>query len=122
MPVDAVSLVRALARGGDVEGMLVIGLDSHREVCGVGVNARHEALSFVKVWELAALLTELDACSLVVGLFRRGARRAPTRHELEVFVDLRARAHRAHVTLDDCVLARGSETWSLRELTLRAGG
>jgi hypothetical protein len=117
MPLDAVSLVHALAADGDdVEGLLVVGLDCDGEVCGVAVNSRHRALSFVKVWMLEELLRELEACSLVVGVFRRGAARAPTRHEVEAFVDLRARAHRAQVSLHDCVLARGSQTWSLREL------
>jgi hypothetical protein len=117
MPLDAVSLVQALAVDGDhVEGLLVVGLDRDRSVCGVAVNSRHRALSFVKVWMLEDLLRELEACSLVVGVFRHGSARAPTRHEVEAFLDLRARAHRAQVMLDDCILARGHETWSLREL------
>src|SRR4051812_32195313 len=108
MPLDAVSLVRALAADGDdVEGMLVVGLDRGRRLCGVAINAHHRALSFMKVWELEALLQELDACSLVLGVFRRGAARAPTSHEVAAFVDLRARAHRARVVLDDCIVARG---------------
>ena len=117
MPLDAVSLVQALAVDGDgVEGMLVVGLDRDGQVCGVAVNSRHRALSFVKVWMLEELLRELEACALVVGVFRKGAARAPTRHEMDAFVDLRARAHRAQVPLRDCILVRGRETWSLREL------
>lgn len=118
MPLDAVSLVRELARGGDVEGMLVVGLDGRGQVCGVGVNPRHRALSFVKVWELGALAEELEACSLILGLFPSGPSRAPTAHEVEAFVQLRARARRAQVTLHDCIVARGSRTWSLREVAL----
>ena len=73
MPLDAVSLVQALAADGDdVEGMLVVGLDRERRVCGVAINPHHRALSFMKVWELEALLQELDACSLVVALFPPG--------------------------------------------------
>jgi hypothetical protein len=116
MALDPVSLVLELARAGDVEGMLVIGLDAQRRVCGVGVNRRHRALSFVKVWELEALLQELDACSLVVGLFPSGPPRAPTMHELDAFVALSSRAHRAQVVLEDCIVARGNQTWSLRAL------
>src|SRR6476659_7858106 len=117
MPLDAVSLVQALAADGDdVEGMLVVGLDHERHVCGVAINPHHRALSFMKVWELEALLQELDACSLVVALFPPGPVRRPTAHEVEAFVDLRARAHRAQVSLDDCMIARGGQTWSLREL------
>jgi hypothetical protein len=116
MPLDAVSLVEALAADGDdVEGMLVVGLDRERRVCGVAINPHHRALSFMKVWELEALLQELGACSLVVGLFPAGRVRQPTAHEIEAFVDLRARAHRAQVPLDDCIVARGGQTWSLRE-------
>jgi hypothetical protein len=119
MPLDAVSLVQALAADGDdVEGMLVVGLDHERHVCGVAINPHHRALSFMKVWELEALLQELDACSLVVALFPPGPVRGPTAHEVEAFVDLRARAHRAQVSLDDCIVARGGQTWSLRELAL----
>jgi hypothetical protein len=115
MPLDAVSLVQALAVDGDeVEGLLVVGLDGDGEVCGVAVNSRHRALSFVKVWMLEELLRELEACSLVVGVCRKGAARSPTRHEIDAFVDLQARAHRAQVPLRDCILARGSQTWSLR--------
>jgi hypothetical protein len=124
MPLDAVSLVQALAVDGDeVQGLRVVGLDRDARVCGVAVDSRHRALSFVKVWMLEELLRELEACSLVVGVFRHGAARAPTRHEVETFVDLRARAHRAQVMLDDCILARGRATWSLRELSgERVGG
>ena len=79
MPLDAVSLVQALAADGDdVEGLLVVGLDHERRVCGVAINRHHRALSFMKVWELEALLQELEACSLVVGLFRSGPVRTPT--------------------------------------------
>jgi hypothetical protein len=117
MPLDAESLVRALAAERDVEGMLVIGLDAEHRLCGVGVNPRHRALSFVKVWELESLLHELGACSLVVGLFPPGPPRAPTAHEVEAFIGLSARAHRAQVTLDDCIIARGNQTWSMRELS-----
>jgi len=117
MPLDAESLVRALAGEGDVEGMLVIGLDARRHLCGVGVNPHHRALSFVKVWELEALLRELEACSLVVGLFPPGPTRAPTAHEVEAFLGLSMRAHRAQVPLDDCIIARGNQTWSMRELS-----
>lgn len=118
MPLDAVSLVRELAVAGDAEGLLVIGLGPDGEVCGAAVNSRHRALSFVKVWMLEELLRELEACSLVVGVFRRGAARAPTRHELDAFLDLQARAHRAQVPLHDCILARAHATWSLRELAV----
>jgi len=118
MPLDAVSLVEALAADGDdVEGMLVVGLDARRQLCGVAINPHHRALSFMKVWELEALVQELEACSIVVGLFPAGPVRAPTAHEIAAFADLRARAHRAQVMLDDCIVARGGRTWSLRELS-----
>jgi hypothetical protein len=118
MPLDAVSLVQALAADGDdVEGMLVLGLDVRRQLCGVAINPHHRALSFMKVWELEALLQELEACSLVVGLFPSGPVRTPTAHEIEAFVDLSTRARRAQVMLDDCIVARGGKTWSLRELS-----
>jgi hypothetical protein len=123
MALDALSLVRELAVGGDVEGMLVIGLDVQQQLCGVAVNPGHRALSFVKVWMLEQLLQELEACSLVVGVFRQGPARGPTRHEIDAFRDLQARAHRAQVPLHDCILARGTQTWSLRELSgERIGG
>ena len=71
------------------KGMLVVGLDHDGELSGVGVNPRHRALSFVKVWELDALAEELEACALVVVLVPDGPFRAPTAHEVEAFVDLR---------------------------------
>jgi hypothetical protein len=103
---------------GEVEGMLVVGLAGDGEVCGVGLNPRHRALSFVKVWELAALAEELEASALVVVLAPDGPARAPTPHEIDAFVDLCARAHRAQVVLSDCLVVRGGRTWSLRELAV----
>ena len=116
MPLDVESLVRALAGEGDVEGMLVIGLDARRQLCGVGVNPHHRALSFVKVWELEALLRELEACSLVVGLFPSGP--TPRTHGARGGGVRRAQHPRgpAQVVLSDCLVARGGRTWSLREL------
>jgi hypothetical protein len=116
-PDDAVSLVRALVPDGEVEGMLVIGLDEGRRLCGVGVNPHHRALSFVKVWELEAILAELDASALVIGLFPSGSMRAPTRHELDAFVDVCTRARRAQVLVFDCIVVRGHRWWSMRELS-----
>jgi hypothetical protein len=119
---DAVGVVRALVPCGEVEGMLVVGLDHTRRPCGVGVNPHHRALSFVKVWELEALAEELDAQALVVGLFPSGPVRAPTRHELDAFVDLCTRARRAQVLLFDCVVVRGHRWWSMRELSTEGRG
>jgi hypothetical protein len=115
---DAVALVRALVPDGDVNGILVVGLDRDRRLCGVGVNPSHRALSFVKVWELEALAEELDACALVIGVFPTGPCRAPSEHELEAFADLYARARRAQVLLFDCIVVRGHRWWSMRELSV----
>jgi hypothetical protein len=115
---DAVALVRALVPDGAVEGMLVVGLDRDRRLCGVGLNPHHRALSFVKVWELEALAAELDACALVIGLFPSGPIRAPSPHELVAFVDLCTRARRAQMLLFDCIVVRGHRWWSMRELAL----
>jgi hypothetical protein len=119
MSLDVATLVRELAAddgGGEVEGMLVVGLDGDGHICGVALNSRHRALSFIKVWELSALAQELDACALVVAVFPRGGPDAPTEHELAAFTDLCARAHRAQVVLADCLVVRGARPWSLREL------
>ncbi len=118
MSLDAVSLVRALTPEDDVQGMLVVGLDERRQVCGVGVNAHHRALSFVKVWELRALAAELEARSVVIAVFPTGGATAPTEHELAAFRDLCTRARRAQVLLHDCIVVRGARAWSLRELTV----
>ena len=107
--------MRALARDGDVEGMLVLGLDRDGQLCGVAVNPHHRALSFVKVWELSALAEELDARALVIAVFPRGGPCAPTEHEVAAFVDLRSRAQRAQVVLLDCLVLRGDRSWPLRE-------
>jgi hypothetical protein len=108
--------VEAVVRGRE-RGMLVVGLDRDGGMCGVGLNPRHRALSFVKVWELAALAEELEACELVIVLVPGGPVREPTRHEVEAFVDLRARAHRAHLAVLDCIVVRGEHSWSLRSLS-----
>ncbi len=121
MAIDVSTLVRELAAeedGGEVEGMLVVGLDGDGQICGVAVNQRHRALSFVKVWELSALAEELEASALVVALFPRGGSVAPSEHEVSSFTDLCARAHRAQVVLSDCLVVRGGRTWSLRELSV----
>jgi hypothetical protein len=120
MSLDVATLVRELAaddEGGEVEGMLVVGLDDDGQICGVAINSRHRALSFIKVWELAALVEELGACALVVAVFPRGGPGAPTEHEVSAFTDLCARAHRAQVVLSDCLVVRGGRTWSMRELS-----
>lgn len=114
---DAVALVRALVPDHEVEGMLVVGLDRDRRLCGAGVNPHHRALSFVKVWELEDLAIELDACALVIGLFPSGPERAPSRHELDAFVELCLRARRAQVVVFDCIVVRGHRWWSMRELS-----
>jgi hypothetical protein len=117
MPIDTVSLVRALVPAREAEGMLVVGLDRDGRISGVAVNPRHRALSFVKVWELGALADELDACALVVAVFpSRGGCDVPTEHERTAFADLAARAHRARIVLLDCVVVRAERCWSLREL------
>jgi hypothetical protein len=103
----------ALIDGCAAEGMLVIGFDEARRLCGVAVNPRHRALTFVKVWELRALAEELEASALVVAVFPRGAGVEPSAHERWVFADLQARAKRAQVELLDCLLVRGGRTWSL---------
>ena len=121
MAINVATLVHELAAdddGGEVEGMLVVGLDGAGQMCGVAINPHHRALSFVKVWELAALVDELCACALVVAVFPRGGPDAPTDHEVAAFTDLCARAHRAQVVLSDCLVVRGGRTWSLRELSL----
>jgi hypothetical protein len=119
--LDVATLVRELAAdddGGEVEGMLVVGLDGGGRMCGVAINPHHRALSFIKVWELAALVEELNACALVVAVFPRGGGDAPTEHEVSAFTDLCARAHRARVVLADCLVVRGGHPWSLRELSV----
>jgi hypothetical protein len=110
--------VEAVIRG-NTTGMLVVGLGGEGQVCGVALNPRHRALSFVKVWELSALAEELEASALVVALFRGGPARAPTPHEIDAFTDLCARSHRAQVVLSDCLVVRAGRTWSLRELVDR---
>jgi hypothetical protein len=107
--------LEALLRG-EAKGMLVVGLDREGELSGVGTSSRHRALSFVKVWELAALADELAACAVAIVLVAEGRSRPPTAHEIEAFVDLRARAMRAHLVLLDCIVVRDEESWSLREL------
>lgn len=113
---DARELLRTLVAERDVDGMVVIGLDARGRPSGVGVNPKHRALSFVRVWELRALATELDASALVVVLFPHLGDGPPSAHELECFVDLRSRAHRAQVHLADCIVVRGERSWSLRQL------
>jgi hypothetical protein len=118
---DVVALLRALVPDGDAEGMLVVGLDHEQRLCGVGIDHRHRALSFVKVWELDALAAELDARSVVVAVFPRAGGAVPTEHELRAFADLRERARRAQVSLVDCLVVRGHRWWSLRELSEGVG-
>jgi len=112
---DVVALLRELVGDDPVDGLVVVGLDHEQRLCGVGLNPRHRALSWVKVWELADLAAEFDACALVVGLFPRGVSRAPSQHEVESFLDLYERLKAAQVLFLDCIVLRGSQWWSLRE-------
>jgi DNA repair protein RadC len=112
---DAIALLRELVGREPVEGMVVVGLDHEQRLCGVGINRRHRALTWVKAWELVDLAAEFGACALVVGLFPSGRSRAPSEHEIGAFVDLYERAVRAHVLVLDCLVVRGHRWWSLRE-------
>jgi hypothetical protein len=113
---DAIEMVRRLVPDGDVEGMLVLGLDTQQRLCGVAVDRRHRALSFMKVWELEVLTAELDCHALVVAVFPRAARAVPSEHEISAFLGLRDRARRARVPLVDCLVVREHRWWSLRDL------
>jgi len=112
---DAVALLRELVGTGPIDGIVVVGLDHEQRMCGVALNPRHGALSWVKVWELADLAAEFGACALVVGLFPSGPSRAPSTYEFDTFVDLYDRAKVAQVLLLDGIVVRGHQWWSLRE-------
>jgi hypothetical protein len=108
--------LRRLFRGGPISGLVVAGFDEDGKLCGVAVNSEHRALSWVKVWELAELATELGAQALTVFVFPSGPSPTPTAHELAVFRDLMVRARRARFVLLDCNVFRGDRMWSLREM------
>ncbi len=112
---DAVALLRELVGEEPVDGLVVVGLDHDQRLCGVGLNPRHRALSWVKVWELAELAAEFDACALILGQFPSGVSRVPSQHEVESFVDLYGRLKPAQVLLLDCIVLRDHQWWSLRE-------
>ena len=112
---DAIALLRELVGTDPIEGLVVVGLDGEQRLCGVGLNPRHRALSWVKVWELDDLAAELGACALLIGLLPSGRSRAPSEHEIGAFVDLHERALRARVRVLDCLVVRGHRWWSLRE-------
>jgi hypothetical protein len=99
-----------------VEGLVVVGFDHVGKLCGVAANSQHCALSWVKVWELAALATELQAHSLLVAVFPCGTAPTPSAHEVAVFGDLMVRTRRAGFVLRDCYVYRGDRMWSLRDL------
>ncbi len=112
---DAAALLRLIAAGQPVDGLLVVGVDADGRVTGVGTNDRHRSLSWVKVWELAELARQLEAHALLVGAFPRGPGRAPSVHEIAAFAALSERSERAGVLVLDCIVLRGERWWSLRE-------
>lgn len=116
-PDDAAAVFRHLVANceGEIEGLLVLGLDADRRLTGVAVNPRHRALSWMKVWELADLAAELEAVALIAGVLAGPRVRVPSEHELASFVDLVQRAGRAGVLLVDCLVLRGHRWWSLAE-------
>jgi DNA repair protein RadC len=120
-PDDAARVFRRCIQRGEVDGLLVLGLDCERAVTGIALNPTHRALATVKVWELVDLAAELDACSLVLARFPRGGKRAPSVYEAHAFVDLAERAARAHVLLLDCIVMRAQQWWSLAERARGAG-
>jgi hypothetical protein len=97
-------------------GMFVLGINENGEICGAARNPRHRSLSWLKVWELVELASELGSSLLVVVLRAEGPARRPTAHELAVFGDLAVRARRAGITVVDCLVWRADDWWSLREL------
>ena len=116
-PGDAAAVFHHLVSecGEQVEGLLVLGLDADRRATGVAVNPRHRALSWMKVWELADLAQELEACALVAGVLAGPLACIPSEHEVTTFVDLVQRSARAGVLLVDCLVLRGQQWWSLAE-------
>jgi hypothetical protein len=111
--------LRRLLDGLPIKGMFAAGFGVDGRMCGVAVNPRHRSLSWVKVWELAEIVTVLEACTLHVALYPAGPGVKPTAHECAVFSDLMVRAHRAAVPVVDCHVWRGERMWSLRELNER---
>jgi hypothetical protein len=99
----------------DEDGMFVVGFDADGQVCGVAVNSRHRALSWLKMWELAELANELgtNRLAVVVRIAGRGAR--PSDHERAVFRDLRVRARHAGIALVAGFVWRSDRWWSLAE-------
>jgi hypothetical protein len=114
--------VERLVGDGPVQGLVVAGYDHNGRLCGVAMSPQHRALSWIKVWELDALATELGACSLAVLVFPIGPALTPTAHELAVFRDLLVRTRRPGFVLLDCLVRRGDRWWSLREMDEGAAG
>jgi hypothetical protein len=96
--------------------MFVLGIDANGEVCGLARNPRHRSLSWLKVWELVDLAAELGTSRLAIVVRSGGRACRPSVHEVKVFSELEVRALRAGVVLVDCVVWRGEDWWSLREL------
>ncbi len=115
---DAREFARLL-EGLPMEGMIAAGFDADHRMCGVAVNLRHRSLSWVKVWELAEIVADLDASFLRLAIYPAGRGAKPTAHECAVFSDLMVRARRAAVPLVDCHVWRGERMWSLREMHQR---
>ena len=112
---DAAALLRLIAAGQPIDGLLVVGFDVDGRFAGVAVNDRHRSLSWVKVWELAELAAGLGAHALLLGAFPEGSGRAPSSHEITAFAALHERSECAGVLLLDCIVFRGERWWSLRE-------
>jgi hypothetical protein len=106
--------LRRLLEDVPSEGLFVLGFGPQQEICGIAMSLRHRSLSWIKVWELAEIREELEACFLVVVVFPGGGSPKPTAHERSVFGDLMVRARRAAVPLVDCHVYRGDRLWSLR--------
>jgi hypothetical protein len=107
--------LRKLLDDVPVDGLFVLAFDAGGKICGVAMNLRHRSLSWLKVWELAEIASELDASSLKVVVFPSGRATRPSAHECAVFGNLVTRARRAAVPLVDCYVYRGHRMWSLRE-------
>ncbi len=106
------SIERARQAGIPAEGLYVVGIENGG-ICGFLVDPRHRALSWVKVWELEALVTQLSTSTVMLAVVRDGPARPPTAHELAVFGDLTGRARRAGIVISGCLLVRGGQSFWL---------
>jgi DNA repair protein RadC len=121
-PDEVVQFVRAAcAEVPDVrDALLVIGLDTARQLHGLATNTERFTLECLRARELVDLGAELEVGALILVQFVGPDAPEPSWEHVRTFHSLASACEAQGVRLADCILMSGRRWWSMGEMTVRA--